>query len=216
MKRNEKRAAVLTKASLARGLAQLSAEDKDLARVLERCGEPPLWEREAGFETLVYIMLEQQVSLASAKAVYERLLAQAAPLTPARLLELDDARLKSIGFSRQKIAYTKGLARAIEAGELDLAALELMSDEAARAELIKLKGIGAWTADIYLLRALLRADVWPSGDLALAVAAHEVKRLTARPTHEELNRLAEAWRPWRAVAARVLWQHYLCKPARQA
>ncbi|HEY0546167.1 MAG TPA: hypothetical protein VGC91_12375 [Pyrinomonadaceae bacterium] len=203
--------ASLTEETLARGLSLLAAADADLARVLERCGAPPLWKREAGFETLVYIMLEQQVSLASAKAVYDRLLALASPLTPERLLALDDAKLKSIGFSRQKIAYTKGLARAMVAGELDLHALELMDDEAARGELIKLKGIGAWTADIYLLRALLRADVWPAGDLALAVAAQEIKNLPARPTPEELNNLSEAWRPWRAVAARVLWQYYLCE-----
>lgn len=215
MTKNQNAPAALTEETLARGLSFLAAADADLARVLERCGAPPLWKREAGFETLVYIMLEQQVSLASAKAVYERLLALAAPLTPARLLELDDAALKGIGFSRQKIAYTKGLARAMVEGELNLDALEVMDDEAARRELVKLKGIGSWTADIYLLRALLRPDVWPAGDLALAVAAQRIKRLPARPTPEELNQLSEAWRPWRAVAARVLWQDYLCKPLRQ-
>jgi DNA-3-methyladenine glycosylase II len=215
MTRNKNFPAALTEETLARGLSFLAAADADLARVLERCGEPPLWKREAGFQTLVYIMLEQQVSLASAKAVYERLLALASPLAPARLLELDDAALKGIGFSRQKIAYTKGLARALVEGELDLDALELMDDEAARRELVKLKGIGSWTADIYLLRALLRPDVWPAGDLALAVAAQRIKRLPARPTPEELNHLSEAWRPWRAVAARVLWQDYLCKPVSQ-
>jgi DNA-3-methyladenine glycosylase II len=204
---------VLTEESLASGLSVLSALDSDLARVVERCGAPPLWKREAGFHTLVYIMLEQQVSLASAKAVYDRLLAIASPLAPSKLLELDDTLLKSVGFSRQKIAYTRGLARAIVAGELDLSALETMDDLTARAELVKLKGIGSWTADIYLLRALLRPDVWPAGDLALAVAAQKIKRLNARPTPDELDDLSHAWRPWRAVAARVLWQDYLCDRA---
>jgi DNA-3-methyladenine glycosylase II len=216
MTKDENFTAALTEETLARGLSLLAAADADLARVLERCGAPPLWKREAGFQTLVYIMLEQQVSLASAKAVYERLLALASPLAPARLLELDDAALKGIGFSRQKIAYTKGLARALVEGELDLDALELMDDEAARRELVKLKGIGSWTADIYLLRALLRPDVWPAGDLALAVAAQRIKGLPARPTPAELNHLSEAWRPWRAVAARLLWQYYLCEFRREA
>ena len=210
MTRNEIIQGVLTEETLARGLSFLSAADSDLARVVERCGAPPLWKRAAGFQTLVYIMLEQQVSLASAKAVYERLLAISTPLAPAKLLELDDALLKSIGFSRQKIAYTKGLARAIVEGDLDLNAIELMDDAAARAELVKFKGIGSWTADIYLLRALLRPDVWPAGDLALAVAAQRIKRLNARPTPDELNAMSESWRPWRAVAARILWQDYLC------
>ena len=199
----------LTRAALARGLRHLAAVDSDLARVLEEHGRPPMWEREQGFGTLVLTILEQQVSLASARAAYERLLALASPLTPDSLLALDDAALRRAGFSRQKTAYARHLARLIKEGELDLTALERMSDDEARAALTRVKGVGAWTAEIYLLRALLRRDAWPAGDLALAIAAREVKRLPSRPTPGELEELAQAWRPWRAVAARLLWRHYL-------
>ena len=199
----------LTRASLARGLSYLAAVDPDLARVLKEHGRPPLWERDEGFSTLVLIMLEQQVSLASARAAYDRLLAQASPLTPESFLALDAAALKRAGFSRQKIAYVRHLAQLIIAGELNLPALAAMSDDEARARLLRVKGVGPWTAEIYLLRALLRRDAWPAGDLALAIAAQEVKGLPSRPTPDELEELAQTWKPWRAVAARLLWLHYL-------
>ena len=208
-------AEVLTEATLARGVAALARRDGDLARVVELYGPPPLWSREPGFPTLVHIILEQQVSLASARAAFERLRATvAAPLTPRRFLALGDATLRAAGFSRQKTAYCRHLARALADGALDLAALARLPDEAARAELVKLKGVGRWTADIYLLTALGRPDVWPAGDLALAVAAARVKRLPARPTPDELETLGEPWRPLRAVAARLLWHHYLSERAR--
>jgi DNA-3-methyladenine glycosylase II len=168
-----------------------------------------MWVREQGFPALIHIILEQQVSLASAKAAYDRLLAAASPLTPARFLELDDATLKTVGFSLQKTTYGRHLAQAIVDRRLDLAQLETLSDAEVRSELIKIKGIGPWTADIYLLMALRRPDVWPSGDLALAAAAQAVKGLASRPTPEELDALGTSWKPWRAVAARVLWHYYL-------
>ncbi|MBV8858260.1 MAG: DNA-3-methyladenine glycosylase 2 family protein [Acidobacteria bacterium] len=199
----------LTRASLARGVRALCEVDEDLARVARAYGVPPLWEREEGFPTLVLTILEQQVSLASALAAFERLRAAASPVTPESFLAFDDARLRAFGFSRQKALYCRLLARAILGGELDLKRLSLSSDDEARAELVKLKGIGAWTAEVYLLRALLRPDAWPSGDLALQLAAREVKRLPARPTSLELEALAEPWRPLRAVAARLLWLQYL-------
>lgn len=205
-------ARALTEASLSRGLARLATVDADLARILEEYGRPPVWERDEGFQTLVLIMLEQQVSLASAQAAYDRLLADASPLTPESFLALDDAALKRAGFSRQKIVYVRHLAQLIIEGELDLPALAMMSDDEARARLMRVKGIGPWTAEIYLLRALLRADAWPAGDLALAVAIQQVKRLPARPTPNELEELSLAWKPWRAVAARLLWHHYLNRP----
>lgn len=186
----------------------MSEVDEDLARVARAYGLPPLWEREEGFPTLVLTILEQQVSLASALAAFERLRA-AAPVTPEGFLAFDDAQLRAFGFSRQKALYCRLLARAILDGELDLKGLASLSDDAARAELTRLKGVGAWTAEIYLLRALLRPDAWPAGDLALQLAAREVKRLPARPTAVELEALAEGWRPLRAVAARLLWLHYL-------
>jgi DNA-3-methyladenine glycosylase II len=200
----------LTRASLARGVRALSERDGDLARITRAYGPPPLWEREEGFATLVLTILEQQVSLASALAAFERLRAADGPeVTPESFLTFDDAQLRAFGFSRQKALYCRLLARAILDGELDLKRLASLSDDEVRAELVRLKGIGAWTAEIYLLRALLRPDAWPSGDLALQIAARQVKRLPARPTAAELDALAEGWRPLRAVAARLLWLHYL-------
>ena len=206
----------LTRASLARGVRELSKVDEDLARVARAYGLPPLWEREEGFATLVLTILEQQVSLASALAAFEKLKAATPPLTPESFLAFDDASLRRFGFSRQKALYCRLAARAVVEGELDFDALRAMGDTAAREMLLKLKGVGPWTAEIYLLRALLRPDAWPSGDLALQIAAHEVKRLPARPTSAELDELAEAWRPLRAVAARLLWLHYLARRERSA
>jgi DNA-3-methyladenine glycosylase II len=205
------RALPLTKKSLALGLEYLSQRDADLARIYNALGTPPLWSRTAGFPTLIHIILEQQVSLASAKAAHARLLAVASPLTPQKFLELDDALLKTIGFSRQKISYGRYLAQSILEGALDLGALKSMDDARAKSELVKLKGIGAWTADIYLLMALRRPDIWPVGDLAIAIAVQQVKRLHARPTSDELIEIGEQWKPWRAVAARLLWNFYLNK-----
>jgi DNA-3-methyladenine glycosylase II len=199
----------LTEVTLARGLRVLSARDPDLARILKHLGPPPLWARKPGFPTLVHIILEQQVSLASAEAAYKRLLAAASPLTPRRFLELDDAMLKAIGFSRQKTAYSRHLAESIVESRFNLSALGALDDAAARSEMIQIKGIGPWTADIYLLMALRRPDIWPSGDLALAVAVQRVKRLPSRPAPDELEGISVAWRPWRAVAARLLWHYYL-------
>jgi DNA-3-methyladenine glycosylase II len=201
----------LTEAGLQRAARALAARDADLAAVLERLGPPPMWAREPGFPTLVHIILEQQVSLASARAAFTRLQEIAAPLTPQTFLALDDRALRAAGFSRQKTAYARHVAASIDAGDLDLTRLARAGDEEARAELLRLKGVGPWTADIYLLMALKRPDVWPSGDLALAVAAHKVKRLPNRPTPAQLEALAEPWRPFRAVAARLLWHHYLSR-----
>ena len=199
----------LTRASLARGVRALSEVDPDLAGVARAYGTPPLWERAEGFPTLVLTILEQQVSLASALAAFERLRAAASVVTPENFLTFDDARLRAFGFSRQKALYCRLLARAILDGELDLSKLSSFGDAEARSELMRLKGVGAWTAEVYLLRALLRPDAWPAGDLALQLAARQVKRLDARPTAAELDALAEPWRPLRAVAARLLWLQYL-------
>lgn len=207
---------ILDAKSYAEGLRILTGRDPDLARLHAESGTPPEWFREPGFPTLVHIILEQQVSLASARAAFTRLSALATPLTPERFLELDDAQLKGAGFSRQKTAYGRHLAEAISGGDLNLAAFDEMDDAEVKAELLKVKGIGSWTADIYLLMSLRRTDAWPVGDLALAVAMQEVKRLSMRPSPIELASLAEAWRPWRAVGARLLWQHYLNRRAAAA
>jgi len=191
---------------------KLAQRDADLAAVLAKYGRPPLWVREPGFPSLVYIILEQQVSLASARAAYQRLLAATKqPLTPARFLRLSDAELKASGFSRQKTLYTRLLAEALDRGHFDLRHLHDLHDDSARKMLIALKGIGNWTADIYLLSALRRPDIWPVDDLALATAVQEVKRLRIRPSPEKLESMSMPWRPYRAVAARLFWHAYLSK-----
>jgi DNA-3-methyladenine glycosylase II len=203
---------VLTRRTLAMALQALSRTDRDLARTIRRLGPPPIWGRRPGFPTLVRIILEQQVSLASADAAFRRLRAAISTITPERFLPLDDATLKEIGFSRQKAGYCRHLARLVLDGDLDLRALHGLEDDEARARLTRIKGIGPWSADVYLLMALRRPDVWPAGDLALATAVAEVKGFQARPSVEELESIGERWRPWRAVAARVFWHHYLSGP----
>jgi DNA-3-methyladenine glycosylase II len=200
---------ILDEQAFKRGLRFLSKRDPALAEIISTLGPPPLWVRPAGFPTLIHIILEQQISLASARAAMNRLRAAVSPLTPRGFLELDDTALKTVGFSRQKTAYGRYLAQAILDGTLNLEALHRMDDSAARLELLKIKGIGAWTSDIYLLMALRRPDVWPRGDLALAMAVQRVKRLSSRPTPAELEDLSRDWQPWRAVAARLLWHYYL-------
>lgn len=202
---------ILTNETLIKGAHHLAMHDPDFARILATLGPPPLWAREPGFPTLIHIILEQQVSLASARAAFDRLQALAMPLTPATFLALDDSALRAAGFSRQKMRYGRHLAQALVSGELDLAALAELDDATVRATLVKLKGVGLWTADIYLLMALRRPDIWPVGDLALVVALQELKQLPARPQPAEMEALASAWRPWRAVAARLLWHYYLSK-----
>lgn len=205
----------LTAETLRAGAYLLARSDPDLAQIIQTIGPPPLWDREPGFATLIYIILEQQVSLASARAAFRRLAEAISPVTPAAFLTLDDARLKAIGFSRQKAAYGRILARAILDGQLDLDSLPAMSDRDVLAKLTQIKGIGRWTAEIYLMEALLRPDVWPAGDLALAVAVQRVKRLEALPAPAALEELGDAYRPWRAVAARLFWHHYLSQPLRR-
>jgi DNA-3-methyladenine glycosylase II len=193
------------------GVRFLADRDEHLADVVKTYGQPPLWVREPGFPTLVYIILEQQVSLASARAAFERLQVATKPLTPKRFLKLTDAELLRIGFSRQKTLYTRLLAESLARRHFDLRYLHELHDDAARKMLIAFKGIGRWTADIYLLSALRRPDIWPTGDLALATAVQEVKRLRKRPTPEKLEAISTPWKPWRAVAARLFWHAYLSK-----
>lgn len=201
----------LTDRGMQRAVRILCRRDPDLARVYRECGTPPLWARDPGFPTLVRIILEQQVSLASARAAFSRLQQAISEVTPRRFLKLDDAALRMIGFSRQKASYVRHLAEAIVKRRFRPALLETMKDETAREILLALKGVGFWSADIYLMMALRRPDIWPAGDLALATAAQEVKQLRKRPSPKELEELGTAWRPWRAVAARLLWHHYLTK-----
>lgn len=205
----KKRNKPLTQPVFHQALDILKNRDTDLGKVLSTLGPPPLWKRDPGFPTLVQIILEQQVSLSSARAAFNRLLQAVPVLTPENFLMLDGKTLKQIGFSRQKAHYCRLLAESIISGSLNLEDLRKMDDDRARAELIRIKGIGRWTADIYLLMALRRPDIWPIGDLALTAAVQRVKGLEARPSLQELEILSLAWEPWRAVAARIFWHHYL-------
>jgi DNA-3-methyladenine glycosylase II len=204
----------LTDASLALAVDELAARDPGLAGIFERHGVPPMWDRPPGFTTLVQLILEQQVSIASAGAAYERLRSEIGEPTPAAVLRLDDREMLAVGFSRQKSGYVRDLARRIESGELDIDALAGADDDSVRERLVAVKGIGPWTADTYLLMALRRPDVWPAADIALAAAIADTRGLTARPSASEVESIGLAWRPWRAVAARLLWLDYLRRRGR--
>lgn len=199
----------LNKRSLLKAVEYLEMRDRQLKPIVSKFGPPPLWEREEGFKTLIYIILEQQVSLASAKAAYEKLLKKTASLTAVNFLKLSDAELKLIGFSRQKTSYGRNLAEALIDGSLDLSELSDLDDAQAKEQLMNIKGIGSWTADIYLLMALGRPDIWPKEDLALALAVYKLKGMVSRPSADELYTISLKWKPWRAVAARILWHYYL-------
>jgi DNA-3-methyladenine glycosylase II len=198
----------LTVRTLRSGARRLAEGDPALGASFDRFGPPPLWAREPSYATLVHLILEQQVSLASAQVAFDRLEAEVGVITPASLLSLDDAQLRQIGFSRQKAGYARDLALALTDG-FDLDGLATMPDDDVRARLVELRGIGRWTANVYLTMCLLRPDVWPHGDQALATAAMEVLGSRQRPTFTQLGEMAERWRPYRAVAARMLWHHYL-------
>lgn len=192
-----------------RGLSELTMRDSDLAEAVSRWGNPPFWTHTPGFSGIVLAVLSQQVSLESAKATFIKLENVISSINPEKFLSLDDNTLREIGFSRQKASYIRGVAHEIMVGEFDLEDLESMDDDQARRRLMDVRGIGAWTADTYLLFALRRSDAWPSGDLALAKAIQELRGLITIPSSEEVDRIADHWRPWRAVAARILWHHYL-------
>jgi DNA-3-methyladenine glycosylase II len=197
---------------LRRGLAALADADPDLARAIEAAGRLPVRSRDPGFGTLLNIIMAQQLSTASAGAIWGRLEAAVDPMTPENLLRVHPRRLRTIGLSRQKALYARELARALQRGDPDLDTLASMPDDEAIAALTGVKGIGRWTAEIYLLFALGRPDVMPADDLALQVAAQRIKKLDQRPTGRELRAMAEAWQPWRSVAARVLWHYYRIVP----
>ena len=203
--------APLNEQKLVRAARHLAKSDQHLAYILESFAPPPLWTRRPGFPTLVQIILEQQVSLASAASMFARLKKNIAPFHPVRVIELGEAHLKSLGLTRQKTAYCLDLAQSLTDKRLNLSKLTRMSDAEAKEVLMKVKGLGSWSADIYLLMALRRADIWPTNDLALAVAITKLKELKRKPTADELSRFGEAWRPFRSVAARMLWQYYLAR-----
>ncbi|MEM9758581.1 MAG: DNA-3-methyladenine glycosylase 2 family protein [Pseudomonadota bacterium] len=205
--------AALTAQRQAAAVRELTSRDADLAAIVDRCGAPPFWSRPQGFATLVYIVLEQQVSLASARASYDRVTALLPEFTPQAFLKIEDTDLRACGFSRQKTRYTRLIAEAIVSGKLPLARLGRFSDERVRAELTAITGVGDWTAEIYMMTALRRPDLWPLGDLAMVKAIRDVKGLAADSDRDRLHELGEGYRPYRSVAAQLYWRHYLTPKA---
>jgi DNA-3-methyladenine glycosylase II len=199
----------LTSESLAAATEALAARDRHLASIYEVHGSPPMWGRRPGFTTLLRIVLEQQVSLVSARAMFARLRSNIEPFTPERFIEFGEPSLRSIGVTRQKAHYCVQVAQAFTDGHLN--GIGRMSDDDAHAALLHIKGVGTWTANIYLLMALRRPDIWPDGDVALATAVARLRKMNQRPPFSELAQIAEAWRPYRSVAARMLWQYYLAE-----
>jgi DNA-3-methyladenine glycosylase II len=190
---------------------KLGKKDSDLRKILKQHGYPPMWTRKPVFSTLILTILEQQVSLASAYAAFKKLKQKVKRVTPENILALTDAELRSCYFSRQKIVYARELARAIQTKELDLKKLSLSHEEDIRTALKKIKGIGDWTVDVYLMHALQRTDLFPLGDIALVNSLKEVKQLSPHITKEELLVIAEPWRPYRTIAAMILWHSYIQK-----
>lgn len=193
---------------IAEGLAALQKADPRLVPLAAAAGPLPLRRRAAGFPGLVAIIISQQLSRASADAIHARLVAALDPLTPAAIRGAADDALTAAGLSRPKVRALRAAAEAIEAGEVDLGALERADDSEVAEALCRIKGVGPWTAEIYLLACLGRADVFPAGDLALQEAARVGLALPARPGPAELLAEAEIWRPWRSVAAALLWAYY--------
>ena len=203
---------IFTNDGLARAAAELAERDRHLRSIYETHGVPPMWARRPGFATLLRIVLEQQVSLVSARAMFDRLRLNINPLSPEAFIDRGEAYLRSLGMTRQKAHYAIQVAESFRQGHLKL--ISRLSDEDAHARLTSIKGVGPWTANIYLLMALRRPDIWPDGDIALASAVMRVHKMKQRPSFIELSRMAERWRPYRSVAARMLWQYYLAERKR--
>lgn len=198
----------LTHQSLRDGLEEVAGVDPDVGRALDAYGFPKLRRRARGFKSLMRAIVGQQVSIHAADAIWARLEALVEPFEADTFRALTDAELRGAGLSRQKIAYGRSLAELVASGEVKLHRLPGMPDEDAIAELTKIKGIGRWTAEIYLLFALGRRDIWPVDDLALMIAAQHVKGLRERPERKAMMEIGEAWRPWRGAVSHLLWHTY--------
>jgi len=190
---------------------ELIKRDSDLILIIEQYNYPPMWIRDNTFATLILTILEQQVSLASAFAAFQKLKEKIALITPQNVLQLSDEELRECYFSRQKIVYARGLANALINEEINLQQFEFEEDSVVRTTLKKFKGIGEWTTDIYLIHALRRLDIFPLGDLALVNALKEIKRLDVTTGKEELLKLSEPWKPYRSIASMILWHYYIQK-----
>lgn len=188
---------------------KLATKDRHLSGIIKEHGYPPLWKRTPSFETLVHIILEQQVSLASARAALNKLKQKLGRISAGKLLALSDDELRACYFSQQKTKYARCLAEAIVSKQIDLRKLAALDDAEIRRQLKTIKGIGDWTADVYLLFALQRTDVFPLGDLAMVAALKEIKKFPKQTDHEVLLKTAEPWRPYRSIAAMMLWHYYI-------
>lgn len=202
----------MTEEVIETSLAVLAERDPDIARAIAHSGLPPLRPSEPGYRTLVNAICSQQVSKASAAAILARLDAAIVPLTPARTLAFDVEALRTLGLSRPKARYVLAMAETLESGALDLTTLDMLDDEAAIEALMRLKGIGRWSAEVYLLFALRRPDIWPVGDLAVVEAVRRLKGLPERPSPAQMIEIGAPWRPWRSVAARLMWHIYRTMP----
>ena len=189
----------------------LTKRDKDLRKIIKQHGYPPMWTRPATFQTLILTILEQQVSLASAYAAFKKLKAKIGYVTPEKILSLTDEEFRSCYFSRQKILYARELAKAIQSKQLRLKRFSDAHEDEVRIELKKIKGIGDWTVDVYLMHALQRSDLFPLGDIALVNSLKETKQLHPDTTRENMLVIAEPWRPYRTIASMILWHSYIQK-----
>jgi DNA-3-methyladenine glycosylase II len=190
---------------------KLARKDKHLSAIIRQYGYPPIWTRKGNFQTLIHIILEQQVSLASARAALNKLKEKIGTITPKKLLILSDRELKACYFSRQKTVYARCLANAIVSKQIILKNFADLDDAEIRGQLKAIKGIGDWTVDVYLLFALQRTDIFPLGDLAMVNAFKEVKQLSKETKQEELLKLAERWKPYRSIATMLFWHYYIQK-----
>ena len=199
---------VRRRADLQRAVAHLAATDEHLRHAVEQAGPVGFKMREAGFASLLKIIVEQQLSTASAWAIWGRLVDGVDEPSPDYILSLSDAKLRKIGLSAPKMRYCRALADDVSCGRLDLKKLARLSDAQAMEELQTVCGIGRWTAEIYLLFCLGRPDVWPAGDIAVQSALQMVRGLKQRPAPDQMDELTERWRPVRGVAALILWTYY--------
>jgi DNA-3-methyladenine glycosylase II len=190
---------------------EVAKKDKALQHIINEYGYPPMWTRPANYSTLIHIILEQQVSLASAKAAFLKLKDKIGSITPHKVFALTDEQLRACYFSRQKTMYARHLAEMILQKKISLATLSLLPDDEIRNTLKQVKGIGDWTVDVYLLFALQRQDLFPTGDLAMMNAFKEVKGLSKNTPKEQVIEIAEKWRPYRSIATMLLWHYYIQK-----
>lgn len=190
---------------------KIGQEDNDLKNIILAHGYPPFWSREPCFATLIHIILEQQVSLVSANSAFKKLQFSIGVITPEKILALSDIEMKACYFSRQKTSYARNLAEAVLSKRLNLENLENETDDTVKKELKKITGIGEWTVDVYMMMALHRADCFPSGDIALVKSLEEIKKLPRETVKTQIINLSNSWKPYRTIAAYLLWHAYLAK-----